>query len=355
MMSTTQTYHTLVTPCSLLNDYPLTPIAQKTVANSRLAVRRILGGKDQRLLVIVGPCSIHDEHVALAYAEKLKQAAMLYQKELLLVMRTYVEKPRTTLGWKGYLYDPHLDGSHDINMGLSLSRQLLLAINELGVPTATEFVNITTPHYLSDLICWGAIGARTSGSQLHRELASGLAMPIGFKNSLDGNVKIAIEAVQTARHKHDYLGVNHQGVPAMVKTQGNPDSHLVLRGSLHAPNYTQHHVEETTQELIAMGLQPRVMVDCSHGNSMKDNQRQRIAALAVNEQIRNGSHDICGVMLESNLVAGNQVLVKKSDLTYGQSITDACISWDETQFLLNEFAKAVEERRIKRISDIHGR
>jgi 3-deoxy-7-phosphoheptulonate synthase len=299
--------------------------------------------EDHRLLVVVGPCSIHDVNAAYEYAEKLLVLHRELADELEIVMRVYFEKPRTSVGWKGLINDPHLDGSYDINTGLRLARQLLLNLTHKGLPTATELLDPIIPQYIADLICWTAIGARTTESQTHREMASGLSMPIGFKNGTDGSLHAAMNAMLAASHPHHFLGINHQGLASIVTTTGNPDGHLVLRGGTNGTNYDQDHVDQAARELARLDLNTRVMVDCSHGNSKKDYNRQGIALQSVADQVVNGSKNLLGLMIESHLVAGNQPIPKNlSELTYGQSITDACVDFDTTVKLLKDLARAVK-------------
>lgn len=333
-----QAQQALINPETLISEYPLTPQAMHTVSQARTTIQNIINGVDDRLLIIVGPCSIHDPIAGLEYAKLLRTAASDFADQLFIVMRTYFEKPRTTVGWKGLISDPFLDNSFDTNSGLRLARKLLLDINELGLPTATEFLDTLIPQYLSDLISWCAIGARTSESQLHRELASGLAMPVGFKNSTDGNVQIAIDAVNVARKPHPFLSINQKGLPTVMQTSGNHSCHIVLRGGTSGSNFSKEHVQNALTILKSLNLNSRLMIDCSHGNSMKNHSLQRDVVNSIKEQVRESSHGIFGVMLESNLIAGKQVLQRKELLAYGQSITDGCVGWDETRALLNELA-----------------
>lgn len=335
----------LITPNKLLAELPLSPSAAAKIHAARSSVCNIIRGEDRRLLVVVGPCSIHDCDAALEYALLLKAAAEQYAEDLFIVMRTYLEKPRTVVGWKGLISDPLLDGSFDINQGLKVARKLLLDLSEMNLPTATEFLDTNIPQYLSDLITWVAIGARTTESQVHRELASGLSMPVGFKNTTDGNFKIAIDAVLTARNPHHFLGIAYDGVTSILSTKGNQDCHIVLRGSNQASNYTQDDIILAATMLEAGNLPPRLMIDCSHGNSMKDHQRQSHVVDSIAQQLKNGSTNILGVMIESNLVSGKQILHSNQDLVYGQSITDACLSWDETLPLLDKLALAISKNR----------
>jgi 3-deoxy-7-phosphoheptulonate synthase len=332
-------------PVFLEEELPVTENAAATVHDARSAICDILAGRDPRLLVVVGPCSIHDPRAAREYAQRLKEASPAFARELLLVMRVYFEKPRTTVGWKGLINDPHLDQSYKINDGLRLARHLLLDLAEMGVPAGTEFLDVMTPQYLAPLVSWGAIGARTTESQVHRQLVSGLSCPVGFKNATSGDVQIAIEAVLSAAHPHTFLGHTKSGQSAIFVTTGNPDCHVILRGGRKSVNYDAASVANVTAQLQQSGLQARIMIDCSHANSNKDYQRQGVVCRDVAGQIRDGNRNIIGVMLESNLVEGAQKLVNGSSLTYGQSITDACIGWDETHQLLGELAAAVRAGR----------
>ncbi len=338
----------LIAPQLLVEQNPIDDNSAKTIAKSRHEVVDIIRGTDKRLVVIVGPCSIHDTNAALEYADKIKQAIPQYQKYLKLVMRVYFEKPRTTVGWKGLINDPDLDNSFDINAGLAKARDLLLAINRQDVPTATEFLDTIIPQYICDLITWSAIGARTTESQIHRELASGLSMPVGFKNSTTGSIQVAADAVCAAAHAHHFLGVSKQGIAAIVDTLGNPDCHIILRGSNKGPNYDAESVASAVAKLSSANLTPRLMVDLSHGNSGKDHKRQQQVAESISAQIKSGSQHILGVMIESNLVAGKQSLSDKNALTYGQSITDACVDWEETLVILDKLANAIASQTNKK-------
>ncbi len=335
----------LTAPDELIKAIAVMPEVAQRVTQAREAVSNILRGEDDRLLVIVGPCSIHDSVAAKEYAALLQPLAEKLQKDLFIVMRVYFEKPRTTLGWKGLINDPNLDNSFDINRGLRIARQLLADISAIGLPIATEFLDTITPQYISDFIAWGAIGARTTESQVHRELASGVSMPIGFKNGTDGSVKIAIDAVQAASHPHHFLSVTKSGRAAIVKTLGNKEAHVILRGSNHSTNYEEQHVLAAVEALKNVGLPPYLMVDCSHGNSSKNYERQAIVASNIASQIVAGSDHIVATMIESHLKAGRQDLIPGSPLVYGQSITDACISFSETVTVIEELALAVQERR----------
>ena len=346
-MATTSDLHVvetrpLVAPALLHADLPIDAVASQTVASARQRINAILSGDDQRLLVIVGPCSVHDVDAARDYAARLAPLRDAYQAELEVVMRVYFEKPRTTVGWKGLINDPHLDGSYDINTGLRRARGLLLDLARDGMPAATELLDPVVPQYIADLISWTAIGARTTESQTHREMASGLSMPIGYKNSTDGSASIAINAMQAASKPHHFLGINREGHASIVSTTGNPYGHLVLRGGSRGSNYHLEDVEAAASELSGAGLEDRLMVDCSHGNSNKDYRRQGEVLISVADQVRNGSSHVMGVMLESHLVEGNQKLkTNLSELTYGQSITDACINIETTSELLKQLASAV--------------
>jgi len=336
----------LIPPAILMEDLPMTERASTTVAEGRQAVARVLRGEDDRLVVIVGPCSIHDVAAARDYAGRLKAEADRLRGELVTVMRVYFEKPRTTVGWKGLINDPRLDGSFAINEGLHLARSLLRDLAELGLPTGCEFLDTITPQYLADLVGWGAIGARTTESQVHRELASGLSVPVGFKNGTDGNVQIAIDAIQAAGHPHSFLSVTKQGLSAIVATRGNPDCHVILRGAGSGTNYGAEAVAGVVQSLTKAGVQSRVMIDCSHGNSGRDPERQPLVARDIAAQLASGSTSIAGVMIESHLVGGRQDA--RQPKVYGQSITDACLAWDGTVPVLDELAAAVRARRGKR-------
>jgi len=335
----------LIPPAILMENVPITEAASATVAESRQRIAQVLRGDDDRLLVVVGPCSIHDVKAARDYAVRLKSEATRLAADLVVVMRVYFEKPRTTVGWKGLINDPHLDGSFAINQGLQLARALLLDLAEMGLPTGCEFLDTITPQYLADLVSWGAIGARTTESQIHRELASGLSVPVGFKNGTDGNIQICIDAVQAAAGQHHFLSVTKQGLSAIVATRGNPDGHVILRGSSSGPNFDAAAIDKAIGALAKAGLFPRVMVDCSHGNSRKDPLRQPLVAHDLAGQIAAGSRAISGLMIESHLVQGRQNPVPGCPLVYGQSITDSCLGWDDTIPVLDELAAAVRTRR----------
>jgi 3-deoxy-7-phosphoheptulonate synthase len=334
----------LTPPSHLIREFPCEQTASETVHLAREAAHKIIHGEDDRLLVIVGPCSIHDPKAALEYADRLLPLREKYAGELEIIMRVYFEKPRTTIGWKGLINDPDLDHSFRINHGLRIARELLLSINEKKVPAGSEFLDMITPQYVADLIAWGAIGARTTESQVHRELASGLSCPVGFKNGTDGNVKIAIDAVKAASNPHVFLSVTKGGHSAIVVTNGNDDCHLILRGG-KKPNYDAESVAACVSELEKASLNPWVMIDASHSNSEKKFKRQLLVADDVANQIRSGQTHIMGIMIESNLVEGNQPIGDISELVYGQSVTDACIGWDDTEKVLATLAEAVQARR----------
>jgi 3-deoxy-7-phosphoheptulonate synthase len=333
-------------PVFLEEELPSTEKASATVHQARQQISSILRGDDPRLLVVVGPCSIHDTKAAREYAALLKQAIETHADELHIVMRVYFEKPRTTIGWKGLINDPYLDQSYKINDGLRLARHLLLDLAEMGVPAGTEFLDMITPQYVAGLVSWGAIGARTTESQVHRQLVSGLSCPVGFKNATSGDVQIAVEAVLSAAHPHTFLGHTKHGQSAIFATSGNPDCHVILRGGRGKVNYTAAAVAETCGKLETAGLKPHVMIDCSHANSNKDYTRQAVACGEIASQIGSGEHRIIGVMLESNLVGGAQKLVPGQPLVHGQSITDGCMGWDETAPLLEKLASAVRRGRL---------
>ncbi|NJN30603.1 MAG: 3-deoxy-7-phosphoheptulonate synthase [Synechococcales cyanobacterium RM1_1_8] len=333
----------LMTPASIHSEYPLTDEAAKLVGDTRDRIRNILRHEDHRLLVIVGPCSIHDVKAAHEYGHKLLALREELEQQLEIVMRVYFEKPRTTVGWKGLINDPHLDNSYDINTGLRLARELLLDLAQIGMPSATELLDPIIPQYIADLISWTAIGARTTESQTHREMASGLSMPIGFKNGTDGSLDAAANAMLSAAEPHRFLGINLRGLASIIQTTGNPDGHLVLRGGSSGPNFSRASVDEAAAVLAQKKLNSRAMVDCSHGNSRKDFRKQATALKAVAEQIAEGSNNILGVMIESHLVEGSQtVTADLTELTYGQSITDACVAFEDTAVMLRELARAVK-------------
>ena len=331
-------------PAHVSSELPLSDRASECVYRSRETIRNILHGRDSRLLVVVGPCSIHNVEAALEYGEKLRSRADGLKDYLHVVMRVYFEKPRTTVGWKGLINDPDLDNSFDINRGLRLARGLLLQLNESGLPAGTEYLDLISPQYISDLVSWGAIGARTTESQVHRELASGLSCPAGFKNGTDGNLKISVDAIKSASCPHHFLSVTKAGHSAIFSTAGNEDCHVILRGGKRT-NYDAGSVQHAIQMLVDAGQNARVMIDFSHANSLKQHQRQIEVAKVVADQISAGQSGIIGVMIESNLVAGRQDIVPGGKLVYGQSITDACISWEETVPLLENLAVAVKRGR----------
>jgi 3-deoxy-7-phosphoheptulonate synthase len=338
----------LIAPGELFEELPLTDEHMRTVLRGRSRVHAILTGADDRLLVIVGPCSVHDVDATLEYAQRLANHASSVRGELLIAMRVYFEKPRTTTGWKGLINDPHLDGSGDVNWGLRLARRVLLDVLALGLPVGCEFLDPITPQYISDAVCWGAIGARTTESQIHRQLGSGLSMPVGFKNRTDGNVQVAVDAVRAAAVPHALAGIDVNGTPAIHYTRGNPDCHIILRGGKDEPNYGADGVVAALELLRQAGLPERVVIDVSHDNSAKDPRRQPTVADEVSDQIAAGNRAIVGAMLESFLVGGKQRLDSPETLTYGQSITDGCIDWETTVKVLDRLAGAVKERREAR-------
>jgi 3-deoxy-7-phosphoheptulonate synthase len=332
-------------PIFLEEEMPVSENASHTVFEARRQIVDILNGVDDRLVVVVGPCSIHDPVAAREYAGLLKESIAELSSELMLVMRVYFEKPRTTVGWKGLINDPYFDESYRISDGLRIARRLLLDFAEMGVPAGTEFLDMISPQYVSDLVSWGAIGARTTESQVHRQLASGLSCPVGFKNGTSGNVQIAIDAILSASHPHTFLGTSETGQAAILLTGGNPDCHVILRGGRQVTNYDAGSVASTAEQMEKAGAKPRIMIDCSHANSGKDHRRQGAVCHSVAEQVTNEDRRIMGVMIESNLVAGAQSLGSGKTLVYGQSVTDACIDWAETKTLLRELADAVGKRR----------
>jgi 3-deoxy-7-phosphoheptulonate synthase len=350
MFHTTEDIHiqwtkVVLPPVFLEEEFPVTEAASETIFRTRAEITEILGGNDRRLLVMVGPCSIHDTAAAREYGWLLKSAIEEFSSELRIVMRVYFEKPRTTIGWKGLINDPYLDHSYKINDGLRQARHLLLDLAEMGVPAGTEFLDVLTPQYTAGLVSWGAIGARTAESQVHRQLVSGISCPVGFKNGTSGDVQVAIDAVLSAAHPHTFLGQTKQGQTAILNTNGNPECHIILRGGKRSTNYSADAVAETAARMTRAGVEPRIMIDCSHSNSGKDYRRQPAVCRDVAAQIAAGNRNIMGVMIESNLVAGAQQLVPGNPLVYGQSITDGCIDWQETDVLLKELAGAVRERR----------
>jgi len=338
-------------PEHLMRFFPIAGTAVETlISQTRRKIHNIMAGKDDRLLVVIGPCSIHDPSAALDYARRLKPLRDKYQGTLEIVMRVYFEKPRTTVGWKGLINDPYLDESYRIDEGLRIARQLLIEINRQGLPAGSEFLDVISPQYIGDLISWGAIGARTTESQVHRELASGLSAPIGFKNGTDGNIKIATDAIQAAARGHHFLSVHKNGQVAVVQTQGNPDCHVILRGG-KAPNYDEASVNAACQDLTAAKLPPTLMIDCSHANSSKQHERQLVVTQEIAAQMSTGSRQIFGVMVESHIEGGAQKFTPGKDdvnaLKYAQSITDACIGWADSEKVLETLSKAVEVRRKK--------
>lgn len=335
----------VIPPALVHEEMPINEIAAQTTLQARADIHQLLTGADDRLLVVVGPCSIHDPKAALEYAGLLKSLKDELTDDLIIVMRVYFEKPRTTVGWKGLINDPDLDSSFNINKGLRAARRILLDVNTLGMPAATEYLDLISPQYISDLIAWGAIGARTTESQGHRELASGVSCPIGFKNSTDGTIKIAIDAIRAAMSPHHFLSLTKAGHSAIFSTIGNSDVHIILRGGNGHPNYDADSVEQVAIGLEAAQLQPNIMIDFSHDNSMKQCERQLLVGDDVGAQIANGDRRIMGVMIESHLKSGNQKVIDGQALTYGQSITDACLSWDDTAPLLRKLALAVQQRR----------
>lgn len=336
----------LITPAHLIRELGVSEKAETTAADARIALHRILHGQDDRLMVVIGPCSIHDTKAAMEYANRLIKERERFSGELEIVMRVYFEKPRTTVGWKGLINDPYMDNSFRINEGLHMARELLLHINELGLPAGTEFLDVISPQYIADLISWGAIGARTTESQVHRELASGLSCPVGFKNGTDGNVKIAVDAIKAASQPHHFLSVTKGGHSAIVSTLGNEDCHVILRGG-KAPNYDAASVEQACKDIAANGLASRLMIDTSHANSSKKPENQIPVCADIAKQVAAGDTRIVGVMIESHLVAGRQDLIPGKELTYGQSVTDGCISWEQSLGVLEGLAEAVKQRRLK--------
>ena len=334
----------LLPPVALLERFPLSQSASKTVFDARQATHNILTGKDDRLLVVIGPCSIHDPKAAIEYAKRLAPLREELKGDLEIVMRVYFEKPRTTVGWKGMINDPYMDNSCKLNDGLRLARKLLLNVNELGLPTAGEFLDMITPQYIADLMSWGAIGARTTESQVHRELASGMSCPVGFKNGTDGTIKVAIDAIGAASAPHNFLSVTKYGHSAIVQTRGNEDCHIILRGGKE-PNYSKAHVDAVNEQLTSAKLPNNIMVDFSHANSSKQFKRQLDVSTDISAQIAAGDKSLFGVMIESHLVEGRQDIVNGAAETYGQSVTDACIGWEDSETVLRQLAQAVRDRR----------
>ncbi len=336
----------LISPVELLAQFKESAESTQNIIATREAIHRILHQQDDRLLVVVGPCSIHDPKAGLEYAHRLMAVKQALADDLVIVMRVYFEKPRTTVGWKGLINDPHLDGTYQINEGLAIARKFLLDVNEIGMPAGAEFLDTITPQYTADLVSWGAIGARTTESQVHRELSSGLSCPVGFKNGTDGGVKVAIDAIQTAHSPHHFLSFTKEGMAAIFSTAGNEDCHVILRGG-KTPNYDADNVNESCKRLSEAGLTPMLMIDCSHANSSKDFRRQKNVASDIAAQVSAGDQRIIGVMIESHLNEGRQDHAPGCDLVYGQSITDACLSWEDTVTQLEMLAKAVKNRRQK--------
>ena len=338
-------FQPLIAPNDLLAELPLSESQAATVHDSREAVRRILAGDDDRLLTVVGPCSVHDVNAAVDYAIRLAKTAADLEDELCVVMRVYFEKPRTTVGWKGLINDPGMDGSHDVHRGLRTARRLLLDVLDLGLPVGCEFLDPNSPQYIADAVSWGAIGARTTESQVHRQLASGLSMPVGFKNGTNGSASVAVDACRAAHGAHVFFGLDSGGRASVVTTTGNPDVHVILRGGTDGPNYQPEHVASALGAVQRAGMPPTVMIDASHGNSRKDHNQQAEVAREIAGQIGGGQRGIAGVMIESFLVPGRQELAGPAELTYGQSVTDACMGWDTTAGVLADLAAAVRERR----------
>lgn len=342
----------LVPPGCIIEEAPVSETLAKQIMETRQAVADIINGKDDRLLIIVGPCSIHDVKAAKEYALKLRSVAQEHKQDLMLIMRVYFEKPRTTVGWKGLINDPDLDGSFKINKGLRLGRQLLMDVNELGLGCAVEFLDTISPQYIADLVSWGAIGARTTESQMHRELASGLSMPIGFKNGTTGDCQVAIDAIKAAGHEHSFLSVTKQGVSAIIHTTGNPNTHIILRGGKDGTNYDAESVNAAGAKMESSGVHPAIMVDCSHANSQKNHNNQPIVSKAVAAQVTAASPYVCGLMIESHINAGAQKLnpgtTFPGTLKYGVSVTDACIDFATTLDVLAELAASVQARRAAR-------
>ncbi|OZI51579.1 3-deoxy-7-phosphoheptulonate synthase [Bordetella genomosp. 4] len=338
----------LISPALLQDELPIPAATLALVENARRQIADVLHGRDDRLVVVVGPCSIHDHDQAIEYARQLKSAAQSLSKDLLIVMRVYFEKPRTTVGWKGYINDPRLDGSFRINEGLRRARELLLEISELGLPIATEFLDLLSPQYIADLVAWGAIGARTTESPSHRQLASGLSCPLGFKNGTDGGMQVAADAIVAARAKHAFMGMTKMGMAAIFETRGNDDTHVILRGGKQGPNYDAASVDASCAALKAAGQREQVMIDCSHANSNKSHERQVDVARDIGTQLANGDSRIIGVMIESHLEAGRQDLKPGVPLRHGVSITDACLGWTQTEPVLADLADAVRKRRARK-------
>jgi len=339
------------TPAQVQTELPLSDKAAQTTLVARAEAQRILRGQDDRLLVVVGPCSIHDPAAALEYSDRLGRLRAELAGELLLIMRVYFEKPRTTIGWKGLINDPDLDGGFQIDKGLRLARRLLLDLNERGVPAGVEYLDILTPQYVADLVSWGAIGARTTESQLHREMASGLSCPVGFKNGTDGSVKVAVDAVLASRSAHRFLSLTQNGQVSIFETAGNQDSHIILRGGSAGTNYDARSVDAACAALTRAGLPEQVMIDCSHANCSKQHQRQLAVAQDIGHQVAGGDSRIIGAMVESHLVEGRQEIGPRERMTYGQSVTDPCLHWDDTTTLLRGLAESVKQRRQRRVAN----
>ena len=337
----------LITPAQLIEMLPISETAAETTAKGRRDIEKVLSGSDDRLVVIVGPCSIHDPKSAMEYAGRLKKLKDELADDLVIIMRVYFEKPRTTVGWKGLINDPDINGSYNITRGLNLGRKVLLDINDLGLPAGSEYLDLITPQYSADLVAWGAIGARTTESQCHRELASGLSCPVGFKNGTNGNVKIAVDAIGAAKNPHHFLSVTKDGRTAIFESEGNPYCHVILRGGTE-PNYSAEHIQSASELIESGNLSANIMVDFSHANSYKTPERQAEVSDDVAEQLANGENRIFGVMIESHLVGGNQKVVEGQEMTYGQSITDGCIDWDGTDKILRQLASAVSRRRTQK-------
>lgn len=333
------------TPSQVQAELPLSDAAAQTVLQTRREIQDVLAGRDERLLVVVGPCSIHDPKAAIEYATRLKALREQLKKNLLIVMRVYFEKPRTTVGWKGLINDPDLNDGYDIDRGLRIGRKLLLDLNEMGIPAGVEFLDLLTPQYLADLVSWGAIGARTTESQLHREMASGLSCPVGFKNGTDGSVKVAVDACLSARSPHRFLSLTNNGEVAIFETAGNADCHIILRGGSSGTNYDAASVEAASAAMNKAGLKPQIMVDFSHANSSKQHKRQVVVGQDVGGQIANGETRVVGVMIESHLVEGRQEIGPRDKMVYGQSVTDACIHWDDSVEVLRGLAGSIAQRR----------
>ena len=336
----------LVSPAQIHEQFAITSKASACVTEARLEIESIMKGEDDRLVVVVGPCSIHDPKSALEYATRLKQLKDELSNDLMIVMRVYFEKPRTTVGWKGLINDPDLNNSYNVNKGLGIARQLLISISELGIPAGCEYLDLITPQYTADIVSWGAIGARTTESQVHRELASGLSCPVGFKNGTNGNLKIAVDAIGAATNPHHFLSVTKEGRTAIFNSTGNEYCHVILRGGSDQPNYFSEDVQEVSELLVNANLQANIMIDFSHANSHKTPKKQIDVCADVSKQLANGESRIFGVMIESHLVAGNQSVVEGQELVYGQSITDGCIDWSDTEIVCRTLAEAVRTRRM---------